>query len=206
MIVKALDKHQDRVASWIARGREGHEPWCPERDALELRGKELNDKGIADLDIDLALYAIRSYATRNSIFHGQIFDLDQSQNFAGLAECIAADEKHLEYVVPDGDQPMVGKWRRILTLYRDLHIRKDGNGDWIGQDPLSEQSESSTVPPIRMRRAELRCQIDAGQLRASHSPDGPPRSNVKFTPESFRRRSDPTNRGTKRRAMDPSPE
>ena len=97
-------------------------------DAIREGVKLLNDKGFKDVNVDLTLYAIRSYATRNFICHGQLSDLDQSNDFAGLARCIASDDNHLEGLVPDEEQPMVDKWRRILTFYGDLHIRQNDSG------------------------------------------------------------------------------
>ena len=127
-IMETSDKHHDKVTTWIASGRDGSKPRCPAMDAIREGVIILDDKGFKDVDVDLALYAIRSYARRNFVCHGQLSDLDQSNDFAGLAKCIVSDDNHLERLVPDEEQPMVGKWRRILTFYGDLHIRQNSSG------------------------------------------------------------------------------
>lgn len=205
-IVEAIDDCEDRVASWNASGCKGPEPSCPEMDTLEVRVQEIIDMGFTDLDCDLALFAIRSYARRNFIAHGEIFDLYQSKQFAGLADYIDNDEKLLEDVLPDEEKPMVCKWRRLLMFYRNSRIRLNGDGDWEEQLPLSVKSKSSPPPAGRLGRAVLRSQIEMGQLRESNSPDGPPPQNVRYDFGSFRRRSEPGKRSiTKRRAMGQPP-
>lgn len=188
-IVKALDRCEERVASWNASGCKGLEPSCPERDMLEVRVQEIIDAGFTDLDLDLALFAIRSYARRNFIAHGGTFDLYQSKKFAGLADYIDSDEKLLEDVLPDEEMPMVGHWRRLLMFFRNSHIRQTGGGDWEGQEPLSIAPRSSSPLGGRPSRAVLRSQIEMGRMRESNSPDGPPPQNVSFDPGLYRSRS-----------------
>ena len=194
--MKALDDYDKRVASWNASGCKGPEPSCPERDRLEVRFQKFIDAGFTDLDMDLALFAIRSYARRNFIAHGGTLDLDQSKDFAGLANHIDIGEKHLEDILPDEEMPMVVYWRRLLTYFRSSHIRQTGDGGWERQKPLSIAPESP--PPLT--GPVLRCQIELGQRREFNSPDGPPPSNVKFDFGSYRRSSDPGRRGIKRLA------
>ena len=201
-IVKALDDCDKRVASWNASGCKGPEPSCPEKDRLKVRVQKLIiNEGFTDLDMDLALFAIRSYARRNFIAHGGILDLDQSKDLAGLANRIDHDEKILEDILPDEEKPMVGYWRRLLTYFRSTHIRQTGDVGWERQKPLSIAPGSP--PPLT--GPVLRSQIELGKRRESNSPDGPPPTNVKFDFGSYRRRSDPGRRGTKRPAMGPSP-
>lgn len=64
----------------------------------------MQHSGTNELDIDLALFAIRSYARRNLVSHGEIFDLRQSGNFAGLAKYLDDDDKLLENVLPDEEK------------------------------------------------------------------------------------------------------
>lgn len=188
-IVKALDAHQDRVTSWTARGCPGPEPSCPEMDAIVPRVKEIVDAGTTDLDTDLALFAIRSYARRNVIAHSGLQDRSLSNDSAGLAEYIDNDFKLLEEILPDDEKLMVDKWRRLLLIFRNAHIRQDGGGDGKAKDSLGVAPESS--PPLsgRVGRAVLRTQIEMGLRRGSNSPDGPPPRDVKFDPSSFRRYS-----------------
>ena len=160
-IVKALDDYDKRVASWNASGCKSPEPSCPEKGRLEVRVQKIIDAGFTDLDMDLALFAIRSYARRNFIAHGGTLDLDQSKDFAGLANHIDIGEKHLEDILPDEEMPMVGYWRRLLTYFRSTHIRQTGDGGWERQKPLSIAPESP--PPLT--GPVLRCQIELGQRR-----------------------------------------
>ena len=200
-IAKALDDCEERTASWNASGCKGPEPSCPERDKLKVRVQEIIDAGFSDLDLDLALFAIRAYARRNFIAHGGIFDLYQSGDLAGVANRIDNDEKLLENVLPDEEMHMVGHWRRLLTYFRSSHIRQTGDGEWKRQEPLSFTSKSP--PPLT--GPVLLSQVELGKRRESNSPDGPPPPNVQFDFDLYRRRSDPCGRGTKRPATGQSP-
>ena len=206
LIVKTIDDYQDSVASWKARGCKDSEPSCPVMDALEVRVQEIIDSGLTDLDIDLALFAIRSYARRNSIAHGEIFDLYQSKQFAGLADYIDNDEKLLEGLLPDEEKPMLDNWRRLLRFHRSKRIRQTGDGDWKAKSPLRVTPVSSLLPAGRLGRVVLRSQIEMGKRRESNSPDGPPPTNVKFDTSLFRRRSEPGKRSiSKRSAVEQPP-
>ena len=193
-IVKALDAHQDRVTSWTDRGCTGPEPTCPEMDAIEVRVKQIVDEGTTDLDTDLALFAIRSYARRNFIAHGGLHESSLSNDSAGLAKYVDIDDKLLEEILPDEEKHMVDKWRRLLMIRRNTHIRQARGGDRNAKDPLRFAPGSSPPPTCRLGRAVLRSQIEMGLRRESNSPDGPPPTNVIFDPSSFRRRSDPGRR------------
>ncbi|KAL9070584.1 MAG: hypothetical protein Q9161_004754 [Pseudevernia consocians] len=176
-------------------------------DLLEVRVQQLINAGYVILDRDLVLFAIRSYARRNFILHGGIFDLNQFNNFVGLAEYIENDERLLEDILPNEEMPMIGNWRRLLKFYRDLHIRHTSDGVWERQTSLSVRALSPPPLNVKSRLAEavLRSEIEMGRKRESNSPDGPPPQNVKFDPGSLRRRSDPGRRGSKRCAMGEPP-
>ena len=83
-----------------------------------------------DLDLVLALFAIRTYARRNSSFHGNSFDLFKSGKYAELAEQLDLDENNIESLVADGERPLVDKYRRLICFHRDYHICKDDAGNW----------------------------------------------------------------------------
>ena len=189
-IVDILDTHQDSVAAWIASGYQGPQPICPEMDAIELRVSQIIEAGTTELDIDLALFAIRSYARRNFIAHGGTFELDDGS--VELAEYIDNDDKLLEEILPDEEKPMVGNWRRLLMIRRNTPLKQKDDADWIAKDPLI--SESSALSFGRGGRAVLRTRIEMGLQRGSNSPDGPPPTNVAFDPSSYRRHSDPGRR------------
>ena len=205
-IVEAIDNCQDLVTSWNASGCKGPEPSCPEMDLLEVRVQQLINEGHTILDRDLALFAIRSYARRNFIAHGETFALYHSEDFAGLAKYLENDDKLLEDILPDEEKLMVGNWRRLLKFYRDTHIRQTSDGVWERQSPLSVRalSPQSLDDKSRLAQAVLRSEIELGRKRESNSPDGPPPQNVRFDPGSLRRRSFSVRR-TKRYAMGQPP-
>ena len=202
-IVKALDAHKDRVTSWTARGCRDPEPTCSEMNAIESRVHQIVEAGTTELDTDLALFAIRSYARRNFIAHGGLYDL--SNDSVGLAEHVDKDDKLLEEILPDEEKPMVDNWRRLLMIRRNTHIRQAGSADWKAKDPLRVAPESPIRATGPAGRAILRSQIEMGLRRESNSPDGPPPTNVTFDPSSFRRHSDPGKR-PKRPAVEQPPE
>lgn len=203
-IVEALDKHDKSVARWIDQGQHSARPYSVHMDAIECRTKQLVELGFTDLDTDLALFAIRSYARRNSIAHGRSFDLYMKKDFAGLAEYLDRVDKTLEDILPDGEKPMAGKWRRLLTFFRDSRIWKSDDGDWVEQTPL-KILERSPSPLGQPWRAALCQRIEMGKHRPIGS-DGPPPNNVSWDPSSFRRRSEPDIRGLKRPAVEQSVE
>ena len=95
-----------------------------------MRVQEIIDAGFSDLDLDmdLALFAMRAYIRRNFIAHGGTLDLYQSGDFAGLASHIDNCEKLLEDILLDEEMPLIGHWRRLLSYFRSSHIRQTGDG------------------------------------------------------------------------------
>ena len=176
-------------------------------DLLEVRVQQSIKEGHTILDRDLVLFAIRSYARRNFVAHGEIFDLYQSKEFAGPANYLENDEKLLEDVLPDEEKPMAGNFRRLLTFFRDIRIRQTSDGVWERQTPLSVRALSprSLKDKRRLTQAVLRSEIEMGRKRESDSPDGPPPQIVNFDPGSLRRRSFSVRKSTKRCAMGQRP-
>ena len=198
-IVHAIDREQEALDTWKASDRNRKtRPVSPYMVAIRDRVKALVDRGWNGLDVGQALFAIRFYARRNFICHGEIFDLFTSKNFAGLAEYIDADVKILEDVLPDEEKPMVDKYRALLTLYKDMHIRKNDQDEWVEQAPLQRSLGASSRPlgPALISAIEL------GKFRPPGS-SGPPPGNVSFDPATLRRQSEP--KGTKRPAVDQPP-
>ena len=193
IIVKAIDKGQDQLPAWEASDQHSARPHCLYLEALQVRVQHLVDDGWTFLDLDLALFAIRTYARRNYICHGGVFDLFKSNNFAGLAKYIEEDDSILEKILPDEEKPMVGKYRRLLTFYRDSHIRQDSDGKWVGKAPSSTTGRL-LKRSSRPTRAETRGDIEMGLLRPPGLSGSPP-ANVSFFPTEFRRQSDPERRG-----------
>ena len=107
-------------------------------EALQDRVNDLQGDGWDDLDLELALLAARSYAWRNFICHSEVFDLNASKNFQELGQYLEDVDGHLEDVLPDGENPRADKYRRIVAMYRDKHIRKE-DGEW--KDAKADVSE-----------------------------------------------------------------
>lgn len=205
MIVKAIDKYYQQLTAWVASGATGTVPYSVHLDAIKSRLTELVELGFADLDLDIALFAIRSYARRNFIAHGKSFDLYMGENYAGLAEYLDYIDKHLEDVLPDEEKAMAGKWRRLLTFYRHCHIRQGEGGNWVGQIPLKTRLGGLPLPSGRPWGTALRIGIEMGNFRPPGL-DGPPPANVSWNRSSYRRLSEPELRGIKRPAMEQSSE
>lgn len=143
----------------------------------------------------------RFNARRDFICHGRIFDFYASKNFARLAEYIEADEKSLEEILPD-EKPLADNYRRLLGFYRDSHIRKNEEGKWEAQSPLSE---GLLNPFLRPWGPALRTRIEMGLYRPAEL-SGLPSVNVSFSSASFRRQSNPEQGSTKRAAEEQPPE
>lgn len=135
IVIDTIDKEEADLAAWTASDQSSSRPHCLYLEALKARVAQLIREGQTTLDLDLALFAIRSYARRNFICHSKVFDLVSSNDFAKLAEHIELDDKFLEDILPDEEKPQVDNYRRLLNFYRDKHIRKDGEGKWVKQAP-----------------------------------------------------------------------
>lgn len=203
--MKAIDKFDQQLADWIASGRTGTYPCSVHMDAIKSRVQQLVELGFAELDLDIALFAIRSYARRNFVSHGESFDLYMDERYAGLAEYLDHIDKHLEDILPGEEKTMVGKWRRLLTFYRHVHIRQGKGGNWVRQIPLKILLGGLPLPPGRPWGAALRTGIEMGDFRPTGL-DGPPPTNVSWNPSSYRCGSEPVLGGIKRPAMEQSSE
>ena len=204
MIVGAIDKFEKELADWQASGQHGMSPHSVHLDTIKRRVQQLSDLGFTNLDIDTALFAIRSYARRNFISHERAFNLYMKEDFVGLAKYLDHVDKTLDDVLPDEEKSMTDMWRSLLTFYRHSHIRKNEKGDWVRQIPLKILARSPS-PLSRSWGAALRTEIEMGKYRPIGS-DGPPPTNVLWDPSTFRRQSEPELRGLKRPATEQSTE
>ena len=116
ILLPKLNDEERRLTAWEASSADLPRPQTPYMDALDVRVVSLVANGLTDLDIDLALFAARTYARRNSLFHGRTFDLFKSGKYAELAECLDMDENYLESLLPDQEKPLVGKYRRLICF------------------------------------------------------------------------------------------
>ena len=208
-IVTGLDEFDKRVADWEAKGQLNARPHSALRGAIEDRVHQLVQVGF-DLDIDLALHAIRSYARRNFISHGEAREkiARTGSDPSGLVSYLDDADKTLESVLPDEEKPNVGQWRRLLTFYRHLHIRTNEDGGYDFQDPLEKRmsqlgfSRERSPPPLSLAwKAEICESFENGKFRPSGS-DGPPPNGVSYSPSSVRRLSEPKTAGVKRPAVE----
>ena len=184
IIVPSLDKESAEMPAWLASGPPYRRPVISFLDALEERAEFLTAQGWGDVDLDLALFAVRAYARRNLIAHGGNFDLFTSDRFEELANHIEDDDKNLESLLPDEEKSQVGKYRRLLILYRNSHIRMEG-GKWVKYVPRTCGSLPSFVRPCG---DAFRCSVDVGRFRPEGL-TGPPPPNVLYSPSSLRRHS-----------------
>ena len=184
MIVPGLDREEAKVAAWVASGPPYRRPVTSFLDALKERAEILTDEGWGDVDLDLALFAVRAYARRNLVAHGRNYDLYQSDRLDELANQIGEDDKNLEILLPDEEKSQVGKYRRLLTLYRDSKIWNE-KGKWFKRAP----GPCRSLPLfIRPSGEAFRCSVDMGRFRPEGL-SGPPSSNVTYSPSSLRRHS-----------------
>ena len=75
-------------------------------DTIERRVQQLSDLDFTILNIDAALFAIRSYVRRNFISHDEAFDLYMKENFVALAEYLDNVDKTLEDVLSSKEKSM----------------------------------------------------------------------------------------------------
>ena len=108
------------------------------------------------VDTDLALFAVRTYAKRNSLFHGRTFDLFMSERYAELALQLDIDDKNLESLLPDKERNLVDKYRSLISLHREIRIRKDRSGNWVKcQAPPLEVPDQVLRPSKEALRAGM---------------------------------------------------
>ncbi|MCJ1262898.1 hypothetical protein MMC22_002768 [Lobaria immixta] len=144
-------------------------PQTPFMDSLGDGVATLVANGLTGLDLGLALFASRTHAQRNSIFHGKTYDLSKSENFAELAEWVDLNENTIERLLPNLEKPRAGMYRRLICFTRDYRICKNDDGKWVKrQSPLPEEVPHQFVP----RESALRSSMEMGRLRPAGL-DGP---------------------------------
>lgn len=199
LIVPALDKEEEDRIAWEASDQTSNRPFGRFTEALWDRVNDLQVAGWDDLDLEITLLAVRSYARRNFLCHSKVYDLGASKNFRALGQYLEEVDKQLEAVLPDEEKPLADKYRRIVAVYRDQHIRKE-NGEWKDAKSLAGKTAGSSPLSNRPSRSTVRLSMDIGQFRPPGLA-GPPPSNVSYDSTAFRRHTVDEPRGTKRTAV-----
>ena len=206
IILPKLDEEEGARTAWEASSEapRPERPKTPFMDVLALAVRTLNVNGMTDVDLDLALFAIRTYARRNSLFHGKSIDLLKSKRFAELARYLDLEESHLEGLLPDKEKASADKYRRLIKHFRSSSICLEGDRNW-GQRQAPQlalpQGGPEEVPSSFRPLGEfaLRASMEMGDHRPSGL-TGPPAPSVSFSPASLRRHTLAELRGTKRPA------
>ena len=160
ILLPKLDSEERLLTAWKASSEKPSRPKTPYRDAFEARIEALIADGCTGLDTDIALFAARTYASRNSSFHGGSYDLFKSKKYAELANYLDMDDKRLEGLLPDGEKKLADKYRKIIDFSRSYRISMDDDGNW-GQCQAPPEKE---VPDtfVRPSRATLRSSMEMG--------------------------------------------
>ena len=96
-----IDNEEAELAAWSIKGPPYHRPNTPFLDDLKGRAETLTAVGWDNIDLDLALFAVKAYARRNHIAHGKGAYLLKSREYEELAKTIEEDERALESLLPE---------------------------------------------------------------------------------------------------------
>ena len=84
VIVSQLDREEEARIAWEASDQTSNRPFSAFTEALQDRINDLQVDGWDDMDMEIALLAVRSYARRNFIAQSKAYDLIASKNFQEL--------------------------------------------------------------------------------------------------------------------------
>ena len=149
IILPELESEERRLTAWEASSRDVPRPRTPYTDALEARVETLFAQGMTDLDTDLALFAVRTYVKRNSLFHGRTYDLFKCGRFAQLADQLDLDDENLAGLLPDKEKPLVDKYRRLIRFNKESRICTDDAGNWVKRKAPPPEVPDKFVPPSK---------------------------------------------------------
>lgn len=167
--VEQLDIEERSVTDGEASSGDLPRPQTPFMGPLGDGVATLVANGSTGLDLGLALFASRTHAQRNSIFHGKTYDLSKSENFAEQAEWVDLNENTIERLLPNMEKPRVFMYRRLICFTRDYRICKDDDVKWVKrQSPPPEEVPHQFVP----RKSALRSSMEMGRFRPAGL-DGP---------------------------------
>ena len=160
--VPELDKEEEARIAWEASDQTSNRPCSSFTEALQDPVNDLQVAGWNDLDMEIALLAVRSYARRAFIAHSKAYDLDTSNNFQEIGQYLEDVDKQLEVVLPDEEMALVDKYRRIIAIYRDKHIRKN---EWKDVKTRAGQTASDPTPSNRPSHSAIRSSMEMGKFR-----------------------------------------
>lgn len=114
-IARTLDKQEKEEA---ARGTSSNvQSGSSVREEVEYCIKKLQDWGYKDIDVDTALLAMRTYARRNYICHGETRQMIEAKDFRAAAKILKHDNEHLDELLPEDEKHLADKYRAILSFY-----------------------------------------------------------------------------------------
>lgn len=177
ILLPKLDNEERLLTAWKASGENPSRPKTPYKDAFEARVEALVADGWTGLDTDIALFAARTYANRNSSFHGRSYDLFKPKKYADLARYLEMDDKRLEGLLPGEEKKLAGKYRKIIELSRSSRISMDDNGNWGKRQAPPPEVPYRFMPPSK---ATLRSSMEMGVFRPAGLNGPPPPNSVVF--------------------------
>ncbi|KAL8761163.1 MAG: hypothetical protein Q9184_002692 [Pyrenodesmia sp. 2 TL-2023] len=122
VISKDLDEEEESIAAWQrSGGAPAHEPRCPRRQTVIRLVNRIRQEGWTDIDLKTALLAIRTYARRCFIFHGETEKLLATEDQAGLARFLETDLRFFAQTLPEEELPLADNYRKIITFFQDFH-------------------------------------------------------------------------------------
>lgn len=107
-IVGALDKEEEKAARGIPSNKVHKQV---EACVYALQKEHY------PIDVDTALLAMRTYARRNYICHGEADQMIDKGDFKAAAKILLRDNGHLDELLPDDEKHLADKYRAILTFF-----------------------------------------------------------------------------------------
>ncbi|KAH8820268.1 hypothetical protein F5884DRAFT_865972 [Xylogone sp. PMI_703] len=149
-------------------GEEGSDG--PMARAIEGITYRIRNQG-GDIDSAMAKFAVKAYAARNQVCHGEAGHLVTAEKWDDLAQRISLDLEALPEILPEDQMQQLETWRRILRYYRDRYIVQDSNGKWQKreEESLAQLPDTVSIPkdrPIRgLPRRVAKYRFDIGHFR-----------------------------------------
>ncbi|KAL3424174.1 hypothetical protein PVAG01_03455 [Phlyctema vagabunda] len=170
-----VDAPLPKLATDLAKllGAEDH--GGPMAIAIEGATCRIRNQGVG-IDPVMAKFAVRAYAARNQVCHGEAGHLVVEKNWDALAHRVSSDLEALPELLPEDQIQHLTTWRQILHYYRDWYIVQDSDEKWqkreddsIAQIPATVFAPGdrpiSDLPPI-----VAKAWFSSGHFRADPAP------------------------------------